>query len=73
MSTAQVVRLVFSSAIISGAIQPSVPATPDRLEKDILPIFNFLHKPKSEIIALISPFALGVEISTLGGCKKEDY
>lgn len=38
--------------IISGAIQPSVPVTPDRLEKLVRPRFNFLHNPKSDIIAL---------------------
>ena len=68
MSTAQVVLLKESSiSIISGAIQPSVPAKPDLLEKDMRPTFSFLHSPKSEIMARTSPLALGTDISTLCG------
>jgi hypothetical protein len=44
-----------------------VPATPERREKDIRPILSFLHNPKSDIMARISPLAFGVEIRTLGG------
>jgi len=36
---------------ISGAIHPLVPVTPDRCENDRRPVANFLHRPKSEIIA----------------------
>jgi len=36
---------------ISGAIHPSVPATPDRWENDRRPVASFLHRPKSEIMA----------------------
>lgn len=35
----------------SGAIQPSVPVTPERFENDIFPPCNFLHNPKSLINA----------------------
>ena len=100
MSTEQVVDLFPS--IISGAIHPSVPAIPDRREKDIRPTFkkikinlvsnlltfqiylqcsgfttilytiilqfltfSFLQRPKSDIIALTSPFFPGIDIKTL--------
>lgn len=53
--------------MISGAIHPSVPATPDRLEKDIRPILSFLHNPKSEIMARISPLDPGMDMSTFCG------
>ena len=52
---------------ISGAIQPSVPAAPDLRENDLRPAASFLHSPKSDIIALICPCALGWEMSTLCG------
>lgn len=72
MSTAQVVLIVVSSpSIISGAIQPSVPAKPDLREKETRPIFSFLHKPKSEIMARTSPLAFGTDINTLCGCTNE--
>ncbi len=68
ISTAQVLDLLPSpSSIISGAIHPSVPATPDRREKDIRPTFSFLQSPKSEIMALTSPRRPGIEISTFWG------
>lgn len=57
---------VLSSPVsISGAIQPSVPVTPDLLEKETLPTCNFLHNPKSDIIALTSPLLFGTDINTL--------
>ena len=65
MSTLQVVERFPS--IISGAIHPSVPATPDLLEKDIRPNLSFLHSPKSEIMARTSPFFPGIDIRTLWG------
>jgi hypothetical protein len=47
---------VLSSPLsISGAIQPSVPVTPERLENDTRPTWSFLHRPKSDIMALTSP------------------
>ena len=52
---------------ISGAIQPSVPATPDFAVIDTLPIGNFRHKPKSDIIALNGPFVEGNDNKTLRG------
>ena len=58
ISIAFVIRLtdyLFSSSSNSGAIQPSVPVIPLRLENDWLPISNLVHNPKSEIIASISP------------------
>ena len=60
------VRCVSSS--ISGAIHPSVPATPDRWENDRRPVASFLHRPKSEIIARTRPAAeSGQDSSTLCG------
>lgn len=53
-------------AIISGAIHPSVPAVPDLLENDTRPLLNFLHRPKSEIIALTGP-TFGREMRTFCG------
>lgn len=58
------VRWPFS---ISGAIHPSVPVIPDRREKLALPMFNFLHKPKSDIIARTTFLASGNEINTFCG------
>ena len=56
--------ILVSLSSISGAIQPSVPI-PDRDENECRPKANFLHKPKSDIIALISPRAFGYDIKTL--------
>ncbi len=56
-----------SGSSISGAIQPSVPAAPERLEKEMRPTANFLHNPKSEIIARTLPSPSGCDISTLCG------
>lgn len=39
----------------SGAIHPSVPAKPDRLDIEFLLIFSRLHKPKSDISARTTP------------------
>jgi hypothetical protein len=64
MSTAQV---VLSPLSISGAIQPSVPVTPDLLEKDMRPSCSFLQRPKSEIMARTSPRGPGTDSSTLCG------
>lgn len=58
-----------SSLSISGAIHPSVPGTPDRLLKLCLPTASFLHRPKSEIIALTFPWALGIEMRMLWGFR----
>jgi len=55
------------SSSISGAIQPSVPAAPDRRENDIRPAASFLHRPKSEIMARTSPRESGWDINTLWG------
>lgn len=61
-------RTVRSSELsISGAIQPSVPATPDALEKECLPAASFLHKPKSDIRALMCPLLSGSDKRTLCG------
>lgn len=56
-----------SSSSISGAIHPSVPAAPERRENDIRPTANFLHKPKSDIMARTCPRASGIEMSTFCG------
>lgn len=53
--------------IISGAIQPSVPVIPDRLENEVRPLCNFLHSPKSDIIALTCPLLVGIDNNTLCG------
>lgn len=58
-----------SSLSISGAIQPSVPGTPERRLKLCLPTASFLHRPKSEIMALILPCALGMERRMLWGFR----
>ena len=55
------------SNIISGAIQPSVPAVPDLSDTDILPGLSFLQRPKSEITTLCKPNLLGSDISILLG------
>lgn len=59
--------ILFSPNSISGAIHPSVPVVPDFFEKEILPFANFLHMPKSDIKALISPEELGIDIKTFCG------
>lgn len=58
-----------SSLNISGAIQPSVPGTPERRLKLCLPTASFLQRPKSEIMALILPCALGMERRMLWGFR----
>lgn len=58
-----------SSLSISGAIQPSVPGTPERRLKLCLPTASFLHSPKSEIMALTFPWALGIEMRMLWGFR----
>lgn len=65
-------RILTTDALLantSGAIQPSVPVTPDRFENDIFPPCNFLHKPKSLISArtlLKLPFPrVGMDSNTL--------
>lgn len=58
-----------SSLSISGAIQPSVPGTPERRLKLCLPTASFLQRPKSEIMALILPCALGMERRMLWGFR----
>ena len=58
---------LFLLSNISGAIQPSVPATPDLAVIDTFPIGNFRHKPKSDIIALNCPFVEGNDNRTLRG------
>lgn len=58
-----------SELSISGAIQPSVPAIPDALEKECLPAANFLHNPKSDIRAFIWPLLSGRDRRTLCGFK----
>ena len=62
----QLTVLICSSSI-SGAIQPSVPAAPDRREKDSRPAASFLQSPKSEIMARTAPRELGWEMRTLWG------
>lgn len=58
-----------SSLRTSGAIQPSVPGTPDLLLKLWRPTASFLHKPKSEIMARTRPWALGMETRILWGFR----
>lgn len=58
-----------SSLSTSGAIQPSVPGTPDLLLKLWRPTANFLHNPKSEIMARTRPWALGMDTRILWGFK----
>lgn len=58
-----------SSLRTSGAIQPSVPGTPDLLLKLWRPTASFLHKPKSEIMARTRPWALGIDTRMLWGFK----
>lgn len=58
-----------SSLRTSGAIQPSVPGTPDLLLKLWRPTASFLHKPKSEIMARTRPCALGMETRMLCGFR----
>lgn len=58
-----------SSLSISGAIQPSVPGTPERRLKLCLPTASFLQRPKSEIMALILPWALGMDRRMLWGFR----
>ncbi|KAG7222833.1 hypothetical protein INR49_016043 [Caranx melampygus] len=58
-----------SSLRTSGAIQPSVPGTPDLLLKLWRPAASFLHKPKSEIMARTRPWALGMDTRMLWGFK----
>lgn len=58
-----------SSLRTSGAIQPSVPGTPDLLLKLWRPTASFLHKPKSEIMARTLPWALGIDTSMLWGFR----
>lgn len=58
-----------SSLSTSGAIQPSVPGTPDLLLKLWRPTASFLHKPKSEIIALTRPWAFGIDTRMLWGFR----
>ena len=52
---------------ISGAIHPSVPVIPDRLENEARPVCSFLHNPKSDIIALTCPLLVGIDSNTLCG------
>lgn len=58
-----------SSLRTSGAIQPSVPGTPDLLLKLWRPTASFLHKPKSEIMARTRPWALGMDTRMLWGFR----
>lgn len=58
-----------SSPRTSGAIQPSVPGTPDLLLKLWWPTASFLHKPKSEIMARTRPCALGIDTRMLWGFR----
>lgn len=58
-----------SSLRTSGAIQPSVPGTPDLLLKLWRPTANFLHRPKSEIMARTRPWALGMDTRMLWGFR----
>lgn len=60
-------RTVLCPFSISGAIQPSVPVTPDRLEKLDLPMFSFLHSPKSDIIARTCLCTFGSDSKTFCG------
>lgn len=59
--------VVLRPAIISGAIHPSVPVIPDRREKLAFPVLNFLHRPKSEIMARTLLWTSGMEMSTFCG------
>lgn len=58
-----------SSLSTSGAIQPSVPGTPDFLLKLCLPTASFLHRPKSEIMALTRPCMFGIDTRILCGFR----
>lgn len=58
-----------SSLRTSGAIQPSVPGTPDLLLKLWRPTASFLHRPKSEIMARTRPCALGMDTRILWGFR----
>ena len=51
----------------SGAIHPSVPATADNAVKDSRPIPNFRQRPKSDIIARIEQFDVGIDSRTFRG------
>ena len=52
---------------ISGAVHPSVPVSPERAVKETFPWASFLHRPKSDSLALIEPFAVGNDSRTLRG------
>lgn len=51
----------------SGAIQPSVPAIPDRLDSECRPGWMRLQSPKSEITALTCPRWPEILINTFCG------
>lgn len=53
----------------SGAIQPSVPGTPERRLKLQRPAGSFLQRPKSERTTLPRPWLSGPEMSTLAGFR----
>lgn len=59
--------LYFLSRIISGAIQPSVPAVPDRCEKDKRPGTSFLQRPKSDMTTRCLARLLGTDTRMLEG------
>jgi hypothetical protein len=57
----------WSPSVSSGAIHPSVPATPDFFENDTRPVASFLHRPKSEIMARTPPWEAGSDSKTFWG------
>ena len=50
---------------ISGAIQPSVPVSPERAVKETFPLESFLQRPKSDIMARMEPLEVVDDSNTL--------